>query len=104
MGVMACQPDTSAGSQQRWCRCADDDDGVVEKDGKIYLRSSGTSAAALKRCQQSNLADVEHNKKYVKEGKIVVCKTTVALHKLYNAVASVGGFEEIKQVGSFANA
>lgn len=76
------------------------DNAVVEEDGKLYLQPTGTTAAALKKCQLSHLPEEEHKKKYVKEGKISVCKTTVALADLYNAVTVIGGISRIKKVKS----
>lgn len=94
--MLAAQP-----SDHIWisvCRAGEDSSELVQVDGKSYLNPTGTTPAALKKCQLSLLPVEEHKKKYVKEGKITVCKTIVSLSNLYNGIVAAGGIKEVKEV------
>ena len=71
--------------------------GVVNVDGKWLLDGGVTTSEGVKMCQVSNLPETHHKKKWVREGLIHFCKTTVALHDLHNAVHNAGGIAVVSR-------
>ncbi|EIE18510.1 hypothetical protein COCSUDRAFT_57683 [Coccomyxa subellipsoidea C-169] len=64
--------------------------GVVKVDGQWLLDGEGTTQGGIKQCQVSLLPQAEHNKMYVRDGTITLCRTTIALHDLHNAAHAAG--------------
>ena len=56
----------------------------------------GTTQGGIKQCQVSVLPQAEHNKMYVWDGTIFLCKATIALQDLHNDVHITGGFAVVR--------